>query len=399
MKKWLTLLLCLLPTIAFSATNENRLASDNTATILIVSDPHYGGIGGCVRNANGPASEAYKLLLGWADTLTTISKPTHILMCGDLLDDPPIYNYGITINNFVAWFDSINVGNLTLVPVLGNHDGSGAAGICDKTELNRSGRLWYPDTFFSLKDEYKAFFQGRNYYYIDVGPVRILSINNMADTVNTVHRYTCLDPDSIKNPNSTINKWVVSALKDGKNKGINWNIIATHRAWLAPNVNAIRPTFDVNTRKNIVQDLYITNGANIFAQGDLHIGYLTKKLNGFTADSTAGKVKGDTLGAYFLGTRSHYVIRDTTTTRWEADTISAQSSIPDKTLLQWVMGNTEELGAANYLFAMYLDFDDDFCTLKVIRCGMDYYPAVGDSVLLTAGQKAPTIVKEVVLTK
>lgn len=375
--KRLLVIFCLLslPLIVNAKTIYVPVEEDTT-TILVVSDPHYGDEDVGILASNPDNSSGYYRLFSWADSANP--KPTHVLMTGDITNLPTI-----DAADFVAWFDTIRCADCTLIPVVGNHDiatGSDAVNGYSRTRVDQSGRQQYPDIYSRIKNEYKPFYQERNYFYLDVGQVRIFSVPNIADTVNSsTSRYwdNCfpginyssveecdnIDPENIKNPDSEMNKWIVSSLIDGKNKGINWNIIGTHRTWLAPSYASLRPCFDKYTRKNIVQDLYIENGANIFAQGDLHIGWLSKKLGSFSLTDSSGVVTTGT-GAWFLNTRSHYVVRDTS--------LADPSPVKSNDLINWAIGNdVEEYTSNTYLYAMYLSFFRNVCTLKVIRAGKE----------------------------
>lgn len=342
-------------------TVGSLIARDDTAVIGYLADPHVcEGVSSAAWTASVPGGvntnrDQWGFMVDWmcdqgADAIT---------VAGDLtVSDGGVFTDGCT-QRFKAEFESWIAGRADLLPVVGNHDTedhwqSGGGG---SDSLNAN-------PFYAMQDSFPNLYrEGRAFYSRDFGPVRIMAINNLADTTivsggnadqhyancNPPYRgtiywsangyptgrsdYTNPDYTGLTNGWSGQRLWIRRALADS------WppfKVLAMHRGVFTPfpDTTSNRPSF--RGMRYTVWKEATEAGADLAIQGDQHIVAWSKRI---ATDASGYEVStADSSGLMSVALHGHYFRRGVDTSAMPAGSLIFSKGDTDSAGGKWIYG-------------------------------------------------------------
>lgn len=349
------LLLCTAPADAWRAR-------DTQAKILYLSDPHVcegtstsawtSTISGGV-NTN---ADQWKKIVDWG----VAQGIDAVVVSGDLTVSPAsgIFTAGCT-SRFAALFRLWLNGAADLLVCVGNHD----------TELAWNAGGTGPDglstnPYYAMQDTFPELYQGKlSYYSKDIGPVRILSINDIADTTYDAggswdqqyancsppyrglvywqangfplgnSAWTNPDYSGITNQYSPQRRWINEQLQGSWPP---WKVPVMHRGIWTPFPYGANRSGLYEARYDLWADLTAA-GVDMVFQGDQHIVSWSKRIASYPASATVVN-KADSTGAMSVALHGHYFRRSLDTGEMPAGSLLFSQGGADSGTVRWVYG-------------------------------------------------------------
>ena len=359
MTKWILAALLLVPSLARADFN---LVRDTQAKILFLSDPHVcegSSTSGWTSTIDGGVNtnaDQWHAMVDWG----LDQGMDAVMVSGDLTVSPAeeIFADGCT-SRFASVFRSWLGGAAELLVCVGNHDtemawnteGSGAEG--------RS-----LDPYYAMQDTFPNLFrEGRSYYGRDIGPVRLLSINDIADTTydaggSWVQQYANCNPpyqgliywqgngyplgnpdwtnpdfSGITNPYSDQRRWIDQKLADSWPI---WKVPVMHRGIWTPFPYGANRSGLYEARYDLWAD-FTAAGVDMVFQGDQHIVSWSKRIASYPASATVVN-KADSTGAMSVALHGHYFRRSVDTGEMPASSLIFSKGGTDSSNVRWVYG-------------------------------------------------------------
>lgn len=340
---------------------QTYVARDTEAVIGYLADPHVcEGLSSAAWTASVPGGvntnrDQWGFIVDWMCDQGADA----VVVAGDLtVSDGGVFAEGCT-QRFKAEFTAWIAGRAELFPVPGNHDTedhwqSGGGGGAD---LN-------PNPFYALQDSFPNLYrEGRAFFARDYGPVRVLAINNLADTtivsggIADQHYANCNPPyrgllywsangyengrSDYANPDYTglTNGWSDQRLWIRRALADTWppfKVLAMHRGVFTPfpDTTANRPSF--RAMRYTVWKEATDAGADLAIQGDQHIVAWSKRI---ATDASGYEVApADSSGLMSVALHGHYFRRSVDTSALPAGSLIFSKGDTDSAGGKWVYG-------------------------------------------------------------